>query len=100
MEESIKTIVDEVREDFQIPPYFPDTALERLVNEGIAYLNMLNDGANLATDMVYRSLLKNYTYYAFHHRLSEYRENYAADILTWQLETPVESEAADENTTS
>ena len=100
MEELIKTIVKEVREDFQIPPYFSDDALGRIINEGKAYFQRLNPFADLASDEVYRTLLKNYANYAFHHKLSDFRENYAEDILSWQLETPVESEGTDETGTT
>lgn len=87
MEES--TIATEVREDFQIPPYFSDEALVRLVTEGKAQLEVLNPGADLVNDKVYRQLLKNLTYYAYHHKVNDFFENYASMILSWQLESEV-----------
>lgn len=35
-------------------------------------------------------LMKNYMYYSYHHRVSEFFENYASVILTWQMETEVD----------
>jgi hypothetical protein len=31
-------------------------------------------------------------YYAYHHRVNEFMENYASVILTWQMETEVPSD--------
>ncbi len=79
--------IQEIREDFQIPPYFSDKAMERLIQEGISYFEMLNPGSNYETDYTYRSLLKNYVYYAYHHKTEEFSNNYASMILSWQLES-------------
>lgn len=87
MEELIK----EIREDFQVAPYYPDTSLQRLVEEGEASLLQLNPGRDYNTDKVYRSLLKNYVYYGIHHIVSDFFSNYSQLILTWQLETEIET---------
>jgi len=79
----------EVRQEFQIPPYFPDEAIENYLREGQARLDMLNPGRNLEEDMTYRMLLKNYVYYAYHHKVNEWESNYASLILSWQLESEV-----------
>lgn len=90
----LKNLVIEIREDFQIPPYFPDASLERFAKEGEAYLGALNVECDIETDLTYRSLLKNYVYYALHHRIDEFEQNYASMILSWQLNTelPIEKE--------
>ena len=93
--EDITTLVSEVRSDFNIPPYFPDSSLTNFANEGIAYLTLLNDTSDFtgtrSQDVLYRTLLKNYIYYAFNNALSDYAENYAHLILTWQSESELES---------
>ena len=81
----------EVRQEFQIPPYFPDESLLRYLKEGKHRLDTLNPGRNLETDDTFRSLLKNYVYYAYNHKTYEWEQNYAAIILSWQLESEVPS---------
>jgi len=87
----MENLLIEVREEFQIPPYFPDEAIGRYLNEGKARLDGLNPGRNIETDLTFRSLLKNYAYYAYHHKLNEWEQNYANLILSWQLGSEVVS---------
>ena len=75
----------EVRREFQIPPYFPDEALIQYLEEGKERLDFLNPGRDIDNDMTFRMLLKNYVYYAYHHKVNEWEQNYAAVILSWQL---------------
>lgn len=89
MEESITNLINEVREDFQIPPYASDDSIRRNIEEGKAYFEQLVPGCDLAKDNVYRSLLKNYAYYAYHHCANDFLENYKNAILTWQLHVEV-----------
>ena len=77
-------LVDQVREEFQIPPYFSDEGIERYLEEGEARLLFLNPVAD-KRDKTYIMLLKNYVYYAYHHKVNEWEENYAALILSWQM---------------
>lgn len=95
---SLNGLVGEVREDYQIPPYFPDTTLQNSIKEGEFALSKLNSGCDISKDLSYRQLLKNYTYYAIHHRVDEFFKNYSEMILTWQLETEVPANASTENT--
>jgi hypothetical protein len=88
MEELIK----EIREDFRIPPYYPDTAIERQVNEGAARLLTLNPGRDYDTDIIFRNLLKTYAYYAFMNATNDFFENYNSSILEWQLESEVQED--------
>lgn len=85
MDELIKALAGEVRDEFQIPPYFPETALKNYLNEGVNRLEFLNPGCDLETDKTYRMLLKNYVYYAYHHKINEWEQNYGNAILSWQL---------------
>lgn len=90
----MEELITEIREDYQIPPYYPDKGIGRLITEGMEYLSKLNPGCDIRSDVVYRSLVKNYSYYAYHHKVDEFQTNYARMILTWQLE----SEVTDGNT--
>ncbi len=86
--ENIK-ILEEVRAEFQIPPYFPNEGLENYLKEGRARLDSLNPGRDAEKDLTYRSLLKNYVYYAYHHRIDDWESNYRSLILSWQMGSEV-----------
>ncbi len=91
MEEKVlQKLIDEVRQEFHIPPYFKDEGLKNYALEGSAVLLGLNPGRNVETDLSYRSLLKNYVNYAYYHQINEWRQNFATMILEWQLGTEVE----------
>lgn len=89
-EEQLIQLENEVRQEFQIPPYFERESLKNILREGEAYLLRLNPGRNVDQDKIYRALLKNYANYSYHHRLSEWEDNYRSMILTWQLGSEVE----------
>lgn len=82
-------IADEVREEFQIPPYFDDIALMNYIREGVDWLKGLNPAFDTEKDSRCRGLLKNYVYYAYHHKTNEFFDNYSGVILQWQLESEV-----------
>lgn len=82
-------IADEVREEFQIPPYFDDIALMNYIREGVDWLKRLNPAFDTEKDSRCRGLLKNYVYYAYHHKTNEFFDNYSGVILQWQLESEV-----------
>lgn len=88
-EELMEKLIDEIRNEFQIPPFFEDKYLSNYVNEGKARLDTLNPGRDLETDLVFRSLLKNYVYYAYHHRIDDWERNYQSLILSWQMGSEV-----------
>lgn len=88
-EAELNTLVKEMRDDYQIPPYHPDSELKNYAKEGEMHLGKLNSGCSITEDLMYRSLLKNYMYYAFYHKTSEFFENYGNIITTWQMETEV-----------
>ena len=43
--------------------------------------------------MTIRMLLKNYVYYAYHHKVNEWEDNYKALILSWQMGSEVKTHA-------
>lgn len=79
------TLRNELKEEFQIPPYFPDESLERYVKEGDAFFTNLVKEIDYDTDLQARSLLKNYVFYAYHKKLDEFVINYNSNIVTWQM---------------
>lgn len=89
----MEELIQEVREDYQIPPYYPDSGIKRLIEEAKAYLDSLNTGCDYQTDITYRSLIKKYCYYSYHHKVDEFIKNYQSMILTWQLESEVLTDA-------
>lgn len=88
----MENLIKEIRREFQIPPYFEDEGIESYLREGIDYLTGLNPGRNYDNDLTYRSLLKNYVYYAYHHKLDEWKNNYMELILEWQMGSVVEDD--------
>lgn len=78
-------IIDEIRKEFQIPPFIEDSQLMNYMNEGKDRLDRLNPGRDPDTDLTFRSLLKNYVYYAYHHRVDDWERNYHSMILGWQM---------------
>lgn len=94
-EKELTTLVEEMREEFQIPPYYQDAQLENLAKEGEITVGKLNPGCDISEDLTYRMLLKNYMYYAFHHRVNEFLDNYSSVILMWQMEREVPEDESD-----
>lgn len=82
-------LATQIRREFQIPPYFPEDVLERYIDEGKKRLDGLNPGRDFEKDLTYQMLLKNYVYYAYHHKVNEWEQNYANVILSWQLGSEV-----------
>lgn len=81
----MEQLIYEIREEFQIPPYFPDASIANYIIEGQTYLGGLNPVSNLEEDTTFRMLLKNYVNYAYHHKINEFEQNYKTLILSWQL---------------
>ena len=88
-QQDLKELLEEVRRDFQIPPYFSQEGLVKYAEEGIHRLEGLNPGRNFTQDETFKMLLKNYIYYAYHHKVYEWEQNYASIILSWQLGSEV-----------
>lgn len=92
-EVELKNLTDEMREEFQIPPYYQDMQLRNLAKEGEKAVGGLNPGCDISEDLTYRMLVKNCMYYAYHHKVNEFFDNYASLILGWQMETEVDTDA-------
>lgn len=78
-------IAKEVRDEFQIPPYFPDTSLLNFVREGQYRLKTFVSNADFIEDLTARFLLKTYVNYAYFKKVNEFMEEYNNDILAWQF---------------
>ena len=85
----MERLINEIRAEFHIPPYFSDEGLTSYIEEGKAVLDFINPGRDYDTDKTYRMLLKNYVYYAYHNIVNEWEKNYARIILTWQMGSEV-----------
>lgn len=78
-------LVKEIRDDFQIPPYYEDDVIGRAADECSTRLLFLKPGSDFDTDIQGRALLKNAVYYSIYHRYEEFEQNYLNLILSWQL---------------
>lgn len=98
MDDSILVdLVDEVRADYQIPPYTPDGVIVRAVRESAARLSSLVEAAiNWYEDHTARELLKARAYYSLNHVLDEFEKNYGHEIRAWQLGMEAAEEGGDE----
>ena len=97
--EQIAALIAEIREDFQIPPYYEDSVIRRAVLKCMARLSDLREDADFVADHISRGLLGNYVYYALNHRDEEFMQCYGPDIRSWQLSAEArEADEPDEDT--
>ena len=85
----MEELVEEIRREYHIPPFFEDEGLESFVKEGMYRLEKLNPGRDYNEDLTYRSLLKSYDYYAYHGKVDSWSENYSSTIVEWQMGSEV-----------
>ncbi len=91
-------LVDEVRADYQIPPYTPNDTIVRAVKESAARLSGLVETAiNWYKDHTARELLKARAHYSPNHVLDEFETNYGHEISAWQLGMEVTDDETDEH---
>ncbi len=79
-------LVSEIRGEYQIPPFFADDRLDVLISDSMYYFQKLYNGIDFETDRSARELLKVRVFYAYNKRLDEFSENYANDIVRWQMQ--------------
>ena len=89
---ALEILTEEMRADYQIPPYTPDEVVERALQSCAARLSSLRPGANFEDDLLARSYVKAYAYYELTHRRDEFLQNYGPDIRAWQLSEEVEED--------
>lgn len=91
-------LVDDVRADFQIPPYTPGNVILQAVKESAARLSSLVETEiDWNEDDTARELVKARAYYSLNHVLDEFEKNYGHEIRAWQLGMEVADET-DEHT--
>lgn len=78
-------LIEEIREGFQIPPFYQDSSLRLDINEADCYLCSLIPNIDYNTDLIARGFLKNYVFYAYYKRTDEFKINYANSLLEWQF---------------
>ena len=85
----LDNIIEEVRADFQIPPYISDETIERAARKCYARLAVLF-GADFSTDedAQGKMLVTNAVYYELNHRYEEFEPEWQPYILSWQLTAP------------
>jgi hypothetical protein len=91
-ETQYKSLADEIRADYQIPPYLSDETLIRSIKTCESRLSRLKPNADFESDKFARSLLSNAVYYDIHHNSDEFMKNYREDVMTWQLSEVVEDD--------
>lgn len=82
----INKIIEEVREEYRIPPYYSDNSLKNHINAGVQLLLQIVDIVDFNDDLVARSFLKIYVLYAYNQKADEFRVNYNADLVAWQMD--------------
>lgn len=78
-------LLEEIRQEYHIPPFFSYDALKSPVDEGKYRLEKLNPGFDLKKDLMGRHLLKTYVYYAYHNKTDTWVKNYSSTIIEWQM---------------
>ncbi len=85
----MEELIEEIRREYHIPPFFGDEGLESFIKEGAYRLGRLNSGRDYNEDLTYRSLLKSYVNYAYHGKVDSFMENYSSAIIEWQMGSEV-----------
>lgn len=82
----VDKIIEEVREEYLIPPYYSDNSLKNHINAGVQLLLQIVENIDFSEDLVARSFLKIYVLYAYNQKADEFRVNYNADLVAWQMD--------------
>lgn len=91
-------LVDDVRADYQIPPYTPGNVIYRAVKESAARLSSLVETEiDWNEDDTARELVKARAYYSLNHVLDEFEKNYGHEIRAWQLGMEVADETDEDS---
>ena len=77
-EAELNALVKEMRDDYQIPPYHPDSELKNYAKEGEMHLGKLNSGCSITEDQIL-SIDLNYTK-LYKHILAPILDKFNVDI--------------------
>lgn len=91
---ALEILTEEMRADYQIPPYTPHEVIGRALQGCAARLSSLRPGADFEHDLLARNYLKAFAYYELTHRREEFLQNYGPDIRAWQLSEEVAEDEA------
>lgn len=81
-----KDILEEIKEEQQIPSFSMDGPLKNYLKEGVYFLNSITSTEiDFGNDMNARSLLKNYVFYANHGQLDKFMEVYQYAYIELQI---------------
>ena len=84
-EEKIKEILQEIKDEQQIPSFFNDQSLINYIKEAEYSINQdSGNSIDYDKDLEARSLLKNYVLYANHKRLAEFKQLYCGEYAKLQ----------------
>lgn len=81
----IDSLVNEIRDEYHIPPFIKKEKLEVLVKESDQYLLSLVENIDYSKDLIARGLLKNRVFYGHNNKTNEFYTDYQFDILGWQF---------------
>ena len=85
-ETQINTILEEIKVEQQISPYFDDSSLTNYIKEGEYDINhAVGEMVDYENDLEAKSLLKNYVLYSNHKRLAEFKELYGGEYAELQI---------------
>lgn len=86
MQEEIKKLVEEIRDEQCVPYFITNESIELKVKEAIYDTNeKVGYKINYDEDLTARSYIKNYYMYSASFRLAEFRKIYAGDLIDLQI---------------
>lgn len=85
-EETLNSILEEIKIEQNISPFIDVKKLLPILNEGVYFISneICNFEIDYEIDLSARSLLKNYFMYANHSRLAEFKEIYQSEYIALQ----------------
>lgn len=85
-ETQLNKILEEIKKEQQISPFFDDSTLTNYIKAGEYDINhAVGEKINYDEDLDARSLLKNYVLYSNHKRLAEFKELYGGEYAKLQI---------------
>lgn len=83
--ELIDSLINEIRDEYNIPPFIKNEKLEVLIKQSNQYLCDMVENIDYSKDLRARELLKNRVFYGHNNKINEFYNDYQFDILGWQF---------------
>ena len=84
---NFESLVEEFKEDFQIPPFISFETLKNYAQEGYQFLKSKKDeDFDINVDHSARALLKEYMNYAYFKKRNEFEDAFQSAIYSWLME--------------